>query len=151
MAADRLGEDGPLILWDPVFDGESYIQEFLRSNLTTQLAVYGEVREDRDQLVEKLRNGERVNVEGYDLSYPVYEEIAGIRLSDFELTNAGPSLIVQIGRTDRPKKGSQNISQLLGADLRCVVEDPFWREIKRFYGQATNLFDATLSWLEQVE
>jgi len=150
MAADRLGKNGPLILWDPVVDGERFIQEFLRSNLTTQLAVYGEVRVNRDQLVEKLRNGEIVNVDGYDLSYPVYEQIAGIQLLDSDLSAGRPGLIVQIGRTDRPKKEFQEISQLLGADLRCVVEEPFWREIKRFYGKAPNLFDATLEWLENL-
>src|SRR5262249_47130195 len=33
----------PLILWDPVLDGDAYFQELFRSNLSTQLAVYGKV------------------------------------------------------------------------------------------------------------
>ena len=36
-----------------------------------------------------------------------------------------------------------------GALLRAT-EQPFWREIKPFYGRATNLQDVSISWLEQL-
>lgn len=148
MVARELQESGPLILWDPVIDGESFIQDFLRSSLATQLAVYGEVRENRDKLIEKLRQGELVNVDGYDLNLDVYEQIAAICAGTFTDVKATPKLVVQIGRTVRPKKALTSFSNELGADLRCVVEESFWREIKRFYSQAPDLFDTTLNWLE---
>ena len=148
LSAERCGINGPLILWDPVLNGEDYVLEFLRSNLTTQLAIYGEIREDREQLVEKLRRGELVNVEGYELGRDVYQELAALRLDDHGGDYGGQSLVVQIGRNEKPKRQPAGFAENIGAELLCVVEEPFWREIKRFYYRADALFGATLGWLE---
>ena len=148
LSAEQCGINGPLVLWDPVLNGEEYVLEFLRSNLTTQLAVYGEVREDREQLIEKLQRNELVNVDGYELGRDVYQELAALRLADHGGGNHGSALVVQIGRTERPKNQPAGFAERTGAELRCVVEEPFWREIKRFYYRADTLFAATLDWLE---
>ncbi|VAW73253.1 hypothetical protein MNBD_GAMMA15-644 [hydrothermal vent metagenome] len=149
LAAARTDKiNGPLVLWDPVLNGEEYVQEFLRSNLATQLAVYGEVRENREQLIEKLKRNELVNVDGYELSCDVYQGLSDMQLADCSEGRNGSTLVVQIGRTEKPKRQPAGFTKLIGADLRCVVEEPFWREIKRFYSRADNLFAATLGWLE---
>ena len=148
LSAERCGIHGPLVLWDPVLNGEEYVLEFLRSNLTTQLAVYGEVREDREQLIEKLQRNKLVNVDGYVLGRDVYQELAALQLTDHDGVNRGPTLVIQIGRTERPKSQPAGFTETIGAELRCVIEEPFWREIKRFYYRADTLFAATLDWLE---
>ena len=148
LAAQRCPISGPLILWDPILNGEEYIMEVLRSNLTTQLAVYGEVREDREQLIEKLRRNELVNVEGYELGQDVYGELAALRLGESGWRHENRVLVVQIGRNEKPKRQPAGFAAQIGADLRCVVEEPFWREIKRFYYRAHALCDSTLNWLE---
>jgi len=148
LSAERCGINGPLILWDPVLDGDEYVQEFLRSNLTTQLAVYGEVRENREQLIEKLQRNELVNVDGYELGREVYQGLAAMQLAGHDAKSDGPALVVQIGRTGKQKRQPAGFAEGIGAELRCVVEEPFWREIKRFYYRADNLFSATLDWLE---
>jgi len=137
---------GPVILWDPIVDGNRYMQEFLRSHLSTQLAVYGEVKEDREQLVQNMNKGEYVNVEGYDLAIEQFNSISEINLKNVT-NNKGKFLIVQVGRTEKPKKQSVDLSQSINAQLECVVEEPFWREIKQFYYQANNLSDAAVNWL----
>ena len=148
ISAERCGINGPLILWDPILNGEDYVLEFLRSNLTTQLAIYGEVHEDREQLIEKLRRGELVNVEGYDLGRDVYQELAALRLDDHEGSYGGQALVIQIGRNEKPKRQPAGFVENIGAELLCVAEEPFWREIKRFYYRADALFGATLGWLK---
>jgi len=148
LSAGRCGITGPLILWDPVLNGENYALDVLRSNLTTQLAVYGNVREDREQLIEKLRRNELVNVDGYELGRDLYQELASLQLENHEGSYGGQVLVVQIGRNEKPKRQPAGFAEHIGAELLCVVEEPFWREINRFYYRADALFGATLDWLE---
>ena len=146
LAYKQAESNGSLILWDPIIDGERYIQEFLRSHLTTQLAVYGEVRENRERLVEQINNGALINVEGYDLTKIVYDSVAKINLLN-DSSKASQALIVQVGRNEKPKKEFESLASNLNASLSCVVEEPFWREIKRFYNRADNIYEVTLNWM----
>jgi alpha/beta superfamily hydrolase len=68
LAAEQSSDIDRLILWAPIVDGERYMQELLRSNLATQTAVYREVRHDRAELVEQMRSGATVNVDGYAMA-----------------------------------------------------------------------------------
>lgn len=150
LAHRKVPVQGPLILWDPVLDGADFIQEFLRSHLSTQLAIWGEVRENRERLVERLMAGEKVNVEGYDVTRALYQSLSALSLGESVEALPADSLVVQIGRTRRPRSQPGAFAQQTGAALRLAVEEPFWREIKRFYYRADDLFDTTLSWLEEI-
>ena len=56
--AHRTTDIGDLILWEPIVNGSRYMQELLRINLSTQLAVYGNVRENRQTLVKRMQSGD---------------------------------------------------------------------------------------------
>ncbi len=153
---DRLARlrGAPLVLWDPVVDGEAHFQELLRINLSTQLAVYGKVRETREQLQERIRAGETVNVDGYEIGKPLFESCALPKLLNADPKNhAGPALVLQIAANDKTPERA-DLAALAGAyragSLARAIEQPFWREIKPFYGRAANLQQATLSWLEKA-
>lgn len=147
---------GPLVLWDPITDGESYFQELLRSNLTTQLAVYGRVIDNREALQQRLREGERVNVDGYEIGKALFVSCAvPDLLSPSQLpAHDGPTLVVQIAANEKNKERDdlKNLAAAYqkGHFLR-VTEQPFWREIKQFYGRAERLENATLEWVEQSD
>jgi pimeloyl-ACP methyl ester carboxylesterase len=143
----------PLVLWDPVLDGESYIQELLRINLSTQLAVYGKVCENREQLVERMRQGGVANVEGYEIGRPLLDS-ANLKelLPAGGIQHAGDTLVVQIAANDKQKVREDLKAFAAGsaqARFERVIEQPFWREIKTFCGRAENLQNLTLRWLEQ--
>ena len=145
--------NAPLILWDPVLDGLGYFQELLRSNLTTQLAVYGKVRENREILQQKFYAGGRVNVDGYEIALPLFESCGRSDLIDSAMKrHAGPVLVVQIAATAKQKDrvDLQGLAQQYprGVFTRAA-EQAFWREIKPFVAYASNLQQATLQWLEQ--
>jgi pimeloyl-ACP methyl ester carboxylesterase len=145
--------DAPLLLWDPILDGESYFQEVLRSNLSTQLAVFGKVQENREILQEKIRQGGSVNVDGYEIGKPLFESCAVHELlSQAAKRHTGPVLVLQIAAGDQAK-GRDDLRGLAraytnGSFVR-TNEQPFWREIKPFYGRAENLQQTSLSWMEQ--
>jgi pimeloyl-ACP methyl ester carboxylesterase len=145
--------DAPLVLWDPICDGESYFQELLRSNLSTQLAVYGKVQETREVLQDRLRAGGTVNVDGYELGKDLFDACARTALLDTAAkTHRGPTLVMQIAANEKAKERDDlrvlASAYPAGVPLRAI-EQPFWREIKPFYGRAENLQQATLGWLEK--
>lgn len=152
LTAERRAKVGKLVLWDPVVDGAKYMQELLRINLTTQSAVYKEIRYNRETLVRMMREGSTVNIDGYELAYPCYEQVSAINLKEGPKRFAGRCLIVQIGKEGQPiqpdLKALQETYQ--AATLRTAVEEPFWKEIKRWYRTAPSLFDATLRWMDEV-
>lgn len=154
LAAEEGECDGPLVLWDPVVDGEAYFQELLRINLSTQLAVYGKVQETREVLQEKIRAGTPVNVDGYEIGKVLFEDCARAQLLPAAAKrHAGPTLVVQIVANDKQKE--RDDLNALAAHYNAgtatrAVEQPFWREIKPFIGRAPNLERVTLEWLERA-
>lgn len=151
--AQGLLGDAPLVLWDPVLDGESYFQELLRSNLSTQLAVYGKVQETREVLQERIRAGGTVNVDGYEIGKALFDSCSRTDFIDTAAKrHGGPVLVVQVTASEKNK--TRDDLELFarsygrGAFVRSI-EQPFWREIKPFYASAANLQQQTLEWLEK--
>jgi exosortase A-associated hydrolase 2 len=148
--ADARSDIGPLVMWAPIADAGRYVQEQLRINLTTQLAVFKQIRADRDALVASLRRGETVSLDGYEMGLPMYEQLSALRIADQPHAFAGRCLIVQVERSDTaPLSKELDLLRARYADatLAMAQEDPFWKEIDRFYHRADNLFAATLPWL----
>jgi uncharacterized protein len=146
--------DAPLVLWDPVIDGDSYFQEVLRSNLSTQLSVYGKVREDREALSARIRAGGSVNVDGYEIGRALFETCGRQDLlAAGPRRHAGRVLVTQIsaGSAVKDRADLQALAQSYGqGTYQRTTEQPFWREIKPFYGRASDLQHSTLAWLEQA-
>ncbi len=144
---------GPLLLWDPILDGEAYFQELLRSNLSTQLAVYGKVVETREVLQEKIRGGINVNVDGYEIGRELFGSCARPGLLPAAPVHAGDTLVVQIAANEKINR-REDLAALARGYSRgaCLtaIEQPFWREIKPFYGRAGSLQSVTFEWLEKV-
>jgi exosortase A-associated hydrolase 2 len=150
LAAERSSDVDTLVLWSPIVDGERYMQELLRINLATQTAVYKEMRHDRVALVEMMRQGATVNVDGYEMGFPLYSEAAAIKLAAGRKRHPGPCLIVQVDR--QPGRPSAELQQLAAAydrgTLAAAQEEPFWKEIATSYLRgAPNLFAVTSDWL----
>lgn len=152
LVAACVAEDEPelrqLVLWAPIVDGARYMQDLLRINLATQLSTYKEVRQDREALVAQLRQGASVNVDGYDMMLPMYDEVSAMTLGKAPRRYAGRCLVVQADRQDRPQRELvQLVESFPSATLAVAQEEPFWKEIQRFYQEAPNLFACTTDWL----
>jgi exosortase A-associated hydrolase 2 len=149
LVADEIPAIEHLILWAPIVDGARYMQELLRMNLTTQMAVHKEIRQDREALVAAMREGHTVNVDGYDMSLTMYTEVSAVKLAADPKHYAGRCLIVQIDR--QPGRPAIELTELAATYRQGSVvfaqEEPFWKEIQRFYDSAPSLFTVTLDWL----
>lgn len=139
-----------LVLWDPVVDMEQYLLDQLRGNLTTQMVLYGKVVTKREELVEQIRAGEFVNIDGYDLGNPFYDAACAIQLLDIATKITAPVQIVEICRASQaPRTDLQALAAAFPNALHQRVEElQFWKEIKQFVRHSPALADAVLAWLE---
>lgn len=148
LTAERVASLRHLILWAPVTHGERYMQELLRINVMTQVATYKEVRQERPELVAELQRGGVVNVDGYEMALPLYESVAPLVLGTAPLRFAGPCLVVQIDKQPRPSADLQRLAAAYpAATLAFAQEEPFWKEIAKYYQEATALSQVTSEWL----
>jgi exosortase A-associated hydrolase 2 len=150
VAADDRPDVKALVLWAPITDGARYAQDLLRINITTQLAVYREVREDRAALVEGMRQGRTANVDGYEIGWAMYDGLTRLSLKGGPSAFASPVLIVQLDRgpTAPPQADLVALTARYPTATRLQAqEEPFWKEIDRFYDTAPNLFATTLDWM----
>lgn len=149
LASEKYSDMAKLILWEPILSGEKYMQELFRINLATQNAVYKKILHTREELARMLRDGQEVNVDGYEISLSLFEQMNEINLlAEPQKKFSGDCLIVQVGRNKKTKKNTEILSRSYQkVDLRLAIEEPFWKEIKTFYGRARNLYETTLEWL----
>ena len=150
IVAEEAEGIGDLILWAPIVDGARYMQELLRINLTTQMGIYKEVRQDREALVAAMRSGTPVNIDGYEMTLPMFAEVSGIKLAAAPKRHTGRCLIAQVDRQPGAPAAAE-MQQLAHTypqgTLVMTQEEPFWKEIQRFYDRAPNLFAVTLEWV----
>lgn len=138
-----------LILWQPVFKGAPYIQGLLRSNLTTQMAIFKEVRQTTKDLIEEMRSGKTVNMDGYEIRFELFDQLSKLDILDRQKNFKGRTLAVQIGRKQEEfGKNFLALKELYqDCSLAYAVEEPFWKEIKPYCPRAENLYQETLKWL----
>jgi exosortase A-associated hydrolase 2 len=142
-----------LVLWSPILDGAHYLQDLLRINVTTQLAVYREVKRDREALTAVLEAGDTVNVDGYEIGPEMARQLGALAIADEPALPTARCLIAHIDRNPaaRPPRELEALcARLADSQTSVVQEDQFWKEILRFYYEAPNLFAVTERWLEEL-
>lgn len=151
LAAENESGINRLVLWEPIVNGAQYMQELLRINLTSQMAIYKEIRENREALVQAMKEGQTANVDGYEITWEMFEQVSSINLLD-RLKQAQPNcLIVQISPRQQEFKKDLSLlnSRYQNGHALITMEEPFWKEIRAFYSSAQRLYQDTLTWLEQ--
>jgi len=153
LVAEEESDVNRLILWDPIINGQKYMKQMLRINIATQSAVYKEIRFNSEALIQKMKQGETTNIDGYEISWPFFEQTQKINLLDMEKRFPEEAMLIQISKkAGKFKKNIEKLQSLYpNCDLSIVVEDAFWSEIRVYYYKADNLFQETLNWLRKDE
>lgn len=137
-----------VISWAPVTDGERYLQDLLRINLMTQMTTDKAISQERPALVAAMQQGRTVNIDGYEMGWPLYSSVSTIKADVAARRFAGPCLIVQIDRHARPAADLERLASAYpSATVQSAQEEAFWKEIPRFYQNAPHLFEITTAWL----
>jgi hypothetical protein len=114
------------------------------------MVLYGKVVTKREELVERIRTGEAVNIDGYDLRNPFYDQACAAPILETAARIGVPVQIVEIGRaTQAPRADLKKLSETFtNAQHQRVEELQFWKEIKQFVRHSPALAAAMLDWLE---
>ena len=151
MVAEEIENINKLILWDPIINGSNYMRQMLRINIATQSAVYKEVRFNSEALIQQMKEGKTVNIDGYEVAWELFRQVQKADLLGGKKRFDGRTLITQISRKE--SKYLNNIEALANlyskGDLCLAIEKPFWKEIRAYYSRADNLFLATINWLNR--
>lgn len=144
-----------LILWDPVINGERYMQEILRSNLATQMAIKGKVEITRDELISQMESGVPINIDGYLLTHNYFLQLSGLNLLELSYHKTTQCIINQIVKNPKQpiNKLYPELVKLFSANsaLEKSHEEQFWKEIKTFYQSADKLTTSSLEWLTSIQ
>jgi exosortase A-associated hydrolase 2 len=151
MVAEEVENINRLILWGPILNGSSYMKQMLRINIATQSAVYKEVRYNTEALIQQMKEGKTVNIDGYEVAWDLFQQTKKIDLLGSEKQYDRHTLIIQISKkqSDYHKNFEALASMYAKGDLSMAVEEPFWTEIRAYYYRAENLYRSTIQWLSK--
>lgn len=140
------------VAWCPVVTGADHIQDLLRLNLTTQMAVYKKVQQDRDALVALLSEGRTVNIVGWTMGRPLLESLTASFLGE-----ALARLSCSVDLLDLTRKAGDpapaGVAALASARVRVtgVQGLPFWIDGNYIDHQQAALVSATATLVGAVE
>lgn len=131
LLAASLQANAPLVLWQPVGNGETMINQFLRIRIAAALTGNAE-KETTKGLRAQWQAGEGVEIAGYEISPALADGFDNLRLADMAPSANAPVIWVETGSDERgPSPASQRIMDTWtekGAKLNSYLcqGDPFW-------------------------
>lgn len=131
-----------VILWEPIFDTDQYLQTLLRVNVSTQMVQHGRVIKERPELIEDARAGNIVSVNGYRLSGAFIDELIEQNVVPDIDRLSEPVLALSVGALDRRVASHPRLTHVrLDGAL-------FWKEPKRHLTAPMPYVGATIEWLQ---
>jgi alpha/beta superfamily hydrolase len=150
LAAEELQPDF-LVLWDPVVDTDKYFRDHLRSHLASQMLTEGKVIRNREQLIEDLKAGQVLTVEGYNLTGDFFFAASQAGLVSRTFARAGKTLVMQVGGIAgriRPElTGLQ--AAMKDCTLQAVPREFQWDKTEIWQPAPPRLFEQTLNYLDE--
>lgn len=140
------------VAWAPIIDPKKYFHDTLRVNVTSQTIVYKKVIHNREQLIDRISKGGTVNIDGYELGNPLWDEANNIDPAAMIPRNGKPALVVHISPSGRADKG---LSEFISKDeqgrfeQRIIREMNFWAAQRLVYPGCNSLFTETLEWISR--
>jgi len=153
LAAELECKYSQLVLWNPVFQGEQYMLQFLRLRLANNM-MSGEIKNKVADLEQQLEREGVLEVAGYELSTLMFKEIVARKAITLDIPQAQKIFLVYVAPTIKslPAPVQALVDQWLAADVSVetgqVVGPQFWttQEIS----QVDELIERTVDWFKTV-
>jgi exosortase A-associated hydrolase 2 len=135
VAAESPSRHDSLVLWQPVVNGELFVNQFLRLRVATEMLSGGERRTTED-LRARLAAGEAIEISGYTLAPALAQAMAEVRLDTMALSGTTVDWFEIVDDvSSQPSPAVQRIQGALGrqgahVSLRTAVGEPFWQTIE---------------------
>lgn len=157
FAMDSASGLGELVLWQPVTSGQSFLTQFLRMRLASDMLAGGEsTAKGTQEMRNALAAGESIEVAGYDLAPALAASIDSMNAASLTVTNTPVhwfELVPESGRPIPPAVARvASAWERRGVDLHVHLMPgaPFWAsqeitECPTLLAATTNLFQESLS------
>lgn len=128
---DAPGRFASAILWQPVLQGESFMTQFLRLAVAGHLVRPSEKALSTEDLRRRLREGDAVEVAGYELAPELVHAIDARRLDQWALAGAQVNWLDVRRTIGVAPAGVQRVldrwqTNGVRPNYGCVVGDSFW-------------------------
>lgn len=157
LAASRDDREPFLVLWEPILQGDKYLDELLRVVLAKYLTSGRQMRRTRSELKRAILQGAGVSVEGHLITEALFRSLAEVDLLKLSRYGKGPTFIVQVsnGRSSPIRTTLEDLSTAYAkaghSDLRSVCAPPLWYGslVKEYNARVrpVSLFDQSLQWI----
>lgn len=157
LLAASVNQAGPLILWQPVGNGETMLNQFLRIRMAASLTggiTGGGEKETTKDLRALWQAGKGVEVAGYEVHPDLAAGIDVLRLVDMTPRPGSVVIWVETGTAERgPMPANQRIIDAwtesgVRMDIRLCPGEPFWTIQETTTAPA--MIDQTLQALQQL-
>lgn len=148
-AAETSPSVAGVVAWAPVMNGERYIGDQLRIQLTAQMVVHRKILHDREELVRQILAGATINVEGYEIGKPLYQEMVAIDTLSVLRTTRKSVLVLQIAPAEKVDSQYAAIEKMHHGSVSfgAVRELKFWTQQKMVFPPCIDLFRRSADWI----
>lgn len=151
LASQKSANITRLLLWNPVLQGDQFMMQFMRLRLANSMMT-GEGKETVSDLKQRLEKEGLLEIAGYQLSAPLFQQVNAIKAKAFELSSVTQVLWTDVATTIKPLAApaqtlvDQWQSVGINVDVKQVEGAQFWntQEISR----ADQLLEITTNWFK---
>jgi len=146
--ADEIGHVDDMILIEPIPDFIEILKTGLRANLTSQMTRYKKILKNRDVLIQEIREGIPVNMDGFLITRKLWESFENQGLENLQTHYNGRALILALDETGRSNPQIEKISSKYpNGDLKFIRKEITWTEWKYYQPKPIETFRIILSHL----
>ena len=137
-----------LVLWEPVGDGERYLELTMRRSTLRKRLTAHEGGSELEEEAEVDEAGE-VDFDGYLVSAALQDQIAEVGLLEEAKAYPGPTLVLNLsGRAKVASAHEQLASLYVSGEAQAVRQEPIWSTVGLIDSAPT--VQATMDWLTPV-
>ena len=126
-----------VILLEPVINLSSYIDDILKLAIMNQIVIYGSVKVNVKQLIEKLNRGENIFSDGYSLSSKLFTDFKNAQLLEKDLAQFKDKITIINWRS---KEWNNSFRKLNSVVLNMDGERFSYNNIKYIENKSDRLF-----------
>lgn len=126
-----------LLLWQPVVDFKTYITQFFRWKISTQISYGRNNGTTVSMMVKQIYDKGVVSVIGYPISKMFYKSFCKVDKQPFHFTALCPTLLLSISLMDQPSFVLEHYfnslkSRGVQVQFRHLTSEPFWDRYWRY-------------------
>ncbi|MCX7927277.1 MAG: alpha/beta hydrolase [Candidatus Omnitrophica bacterium] len=136
-----------VILWEPIIDVRAYLYDYLRGNLSNQLLVHKKIILNREQLVNKILSGEKINVDGWYVTNSLWKQATRVDIISILNRIDKPILLVKF---EDDSFRQQERFEIVNKKITYISMKPefTWNEWKYYNPFPQEIFQKTLIWVK---